>query len=95
LPAVTWLVTIRYCLAATAHNVSWSSAIAWSGRFRLQRQDYVAASRAFIPLPERGNVAAQSHLGYTFETGRGVPQNYAEAAMWYRRAAVTTSLNIS
>jgi TPR repeat protein len=22
-----------------------------------------------------------------FETGRGVPQNYTEAAMWYRRAA--------
>lgn len=51
------------------------------------RQDYVAASRAFIPLAERGNAAAQSYLGYMFETGRGVPQNYTEAAMWYRRAA--------
>ncbi|WP_354095625.1 tetratricopeptide repeat protein [Bradyrhizobium sp. RT10b] len=30
---------------------------------------------------------AQSHLGFMFETGRGVPQNYTEAAMWYRRAA--------
>ncbi|MGV7213998.1 tetratricopeptide repeat protein [Bradyrhizobium sp. UFLA05-112] len=52
-----------------------------------KRQDYVAASRAFIPLAERGHAAAQSYLGYMFETGRGVPQNYAEAAMWYRRAA--------
>jgi TPR repeat protein len=51
------------------------------------RQDYVAASRAFIPLAERGNAAAQTYLGFLFETGRGVPQNYAEAAMWYRRAA--------
>lgn len=52
-----------------------------------QRQDYVTASRAFIPLAERGNPAAQSYLGFLFETGRGVPQNYTEAAMWYRRAA--------
>jgi hypothetical protein len=50
-------------------------------------QDYVSASRAFIPLAERGVPAAQSYLGFMFQTGRGVPQNYTEAAMWYRRAA--------
>ena len=52
-----------------------------------KRQDYVSASRIFIPLAERGIAAAQSYLGFMFETGRGVPQNYTEAAMWYRRAA--------
>jgi TPR repeat protein len=51
------------------------------------RQDYVAASRSFIPLAEQGVASAQSYLGFMFETGRGVPQNYTEAAMWYRRAA--------
>jgi TPR repeat protein len=51
------------------------------------RQDYAAASRIFIPLAERGVAAAQSYLGFMFETGRGVPQNDTEAAMWYRRAA--------
>jgi TPR repeat protein len=51
------------------------------------RQDYVSASRVFIPLAEQGVPAAQSYLGFMFETGRGVPQNYTEAAMWYRRAA--------
>jgi TPR repeat protein len=51
------------------------------------RQDYGSASRIFIPLAERGIAAAQSYLGFMFETGRGVPQNYTEAAMWYRRAA--------
>jgi TPR repeat protein len=71
----------------------------WSGGFAAQaqslrqgvsalnRQDYVAASRTFIPLAERGNAPAQTYLAYMFETGRGVPQNYTEAAMWYRRAA--------
>jgi len=51
------------------------------------RLDYVSASRVFIPLAEQGVPAAQSYLGFMFETGRGVPQNYTEAAMWYRRAA--------
>lgn len=71
----------------------------WSGGFAAQaqslrqgvsafnRQDYVVASRAFIPLAERGSAPAQTYLAYMFETGRGVPQNYTEAAMWYRRAA--------
>ena len=57
------------------------------GLSAFQRQDYVTASRILIPLAERGNAAAQSHLGFLFETGRGVPQNYTEAAMWYRRSA--------
>src|SRR4051794_355589 len=51
------------------------------------RQDYMRASQAFIPLAERGEASAQAYLGFMFETGRGVPQNYTEAAMWYRRAA--------
>jgi TPR repeat protein len=51
------------------------------------RQDYLLASQIFVPLAERGDPAAQTYLGFMFETGRGVPQNYTEAAMWYRRAA--------
>ncbi len=57
------------------------------GMSAFSRQDYVSASRILIPLAERGDAAAQSYLGFMFETGRGVPQNYTEAAMWYRRAA--------
>jgi uncharacterized protein len=53
----------------------------------LNRQDYASASHIFIPLAEQGVAAAQSYLGFMFETGRGAPQNYTEAAMWYRRAA--------
>jgi hypothetical protein len=57
------------------------------GMSAFNRHDYVSASRIFIPLAEQGDAAAQSYLGFMFETGRGVPQNYTEAAMWYRRAA--------
>jgi TPR repeat protein len=51
------------------------------------RQDYLLAAQNFFPLAEQGDPAAQSYLGFMFETGRGVPRNYTEAAMWYRRAA--------
>jgi TPR repeat protein len=73
-------------LSLSAANVA-EAATFRQGVSALQRHDYVSASRAFIPLAERGNAAAQSYLGFLFETGRGVPQNYTEAAMWYRRAA--------
>jgi TPR repeat protein len=75
--ALLLLVTVHVAEAATFQQ----------GVSALHRQDYVSASRVFIPLAERGDPAAQSYLGFMFETGRGVPQNYTEAAMWYRRAA--------
>ena len=68
------------------------SAGAYAQSFRqgvsaFNRQDYQQASQIFIPLAEQGQPAAQAYLGFLFQTGRGVPQNFTEAAMWYRRAA--------
>jgi TPR repeat protein len=51
------------------------------------RQEYLFAAQNFFPLAEQGDPAAQTYLGFMFETGRGVPKNFTEAAMWYRRAA--------
>jgi len=76
------MIALVLALAAPARAQSLGQ-----GLSAFQRQDYVTASRIFIPLAERGSAAAQTHLGFLFETGRGVPQNYTEAAMWYRRAA--------
>ena len=36
---------------------------------------------------EAGNVGAQFNLGYMYNVGQGVPQDYTEASKWYRRAA--------
>ena len=36
---------------------------------------------------EQGHIAAQHALAYRHEHGDGVPQDFAEAARWYRRAA--------
>jgi TPR repeat protein len=51
------------------------------------RQDYMVAAQILTPYAEQGNPSAQAYLGFMYETGRGVPQNYTDAAMWYRRAA--------
>jgi TPR repeat protein len=36
---------------------------------------------------EAGSAAAQNRLGLAFQTGRGAPQDYAEALKWHRMAA--------
>ena len=46
-------------------------------------QDFEETKR----LVEQGNARAQSDMGFMYVTGRGVPQNFAEAIRWYRLAA--------
>ena len=52
-----------------------------------QRGDYATAYQLIRPLAEQGNAVAQERLGEMYTDGKGVPQNYGEAAKWYRLAA--------
>jgi TPR repeat protein len=81
------LLTAAAAVALSLPVGSVAAASFQQGVSAFNRQDFGSASRIFIPLAEHGVAAAQSYLGFMFETGRGVPQNYTEAAMWYRRAA--------
>jgi TPR repeat protein len=36
---------------------------------------------------QQGDAQAQLFVGYLYETGQGVRQNYTKAAHWYRKAA--------
>jgi hypothetical protein len=45
------------------------------------------SSGSIILAAERGNPGAQTRLGFMYENGFGVPQDYQLAAMWYHRAA--------
>jgi TPR repeat protein len=45
------------------------------------------ATVTIVRLAVRGNATYQTDLGYMYETGRGVPQDYRLAAVWYRSAA--------
>ena len=81
-----------FFIAATAATLLGSVAFAEAASVRqgvsaFNRHEYLLASQNFFPLAEQGDPAAQTYLGFMFETGRGVPKNYTEAAMWYRRAA--------
>ena len=49
--------------------------------------DYLRAVTRIGPAAERGNARAQAQLGFMYQYGRGVPQNYGLAIYWYRRAA--------
>ena len=36
---------------------------------------------------ERGDMNAQNHLGWLYQSGNGVTKNYFEAVRWYRKSA--------
>ncbi|QRG08072.1 sel1 repeat family protein [Xanthobacter dioxanivorans] len=51
------------------------------------RGDYRAAATLLTPLAFAGEARAQGLLGFLYEYGKGVPQNYGLAAQWYMCAA--------
>ena len=51
------------------------------------RGDDVEAVARLVRLAQAGNARAQGLLGFLYEQGRGVPQNFELAAMWYGCAA--------
>jgi len=57
------------------------------------RGDYKTAYQLIKPLAEQGNPDAQLMLGFMYDQGHGVPQDYAEMEKWYRRAAKQGNLS--
>src|SRR4029077_14706093 len=49
--------------------------------------DYPRAVKRIGPAAERGDPRAQAYLGFMYQYGRGVAQNYRLAYYWYRRGA--------
>lgn len=49
--------------------------------------DYATALGEWLPLAQQGNAGAQFLLGALYAQGHGVPQDYGQAAQWFRRAA--------
>jgi len=43
--------------------------------------------RRYREAADRGNASAQYDMGWLYENGQGVPQDYREAMRWYRKAA--------
>ncbi len=49
--------------------------------------DNATALTLLRPLADQGYAQAQKLLGYMYELGHGVPQDYFQAADWYRKAS--------
>jgi uncharacterized protein len=74
-------------LAASLAVFSAHASVLRHGIAAYNRQDYAVAAANFLDLARRGNVKAQTYLGFMYSTGQGVPQNFVAAAGWYTCAA--------
>ena len=72
-------------LLLAVHGLAWGGINAGSAAY--QKGDHDAALREWRPLAEQGNDGAQLNLGFMYDNGFGVSQDYKEAIKWYRRAA--------
>ena len=52
-----------------------------------QSGNFATALREWTPLAEQGDFRTQSFLGYMYQEGQGVPQDYKTAVKWYSLAA--------
>ena len=50
-------------------------------------ENYTEAFKCFQKVAEQGNADAQLYLGFMYEDGRGVKQDYFKAVEWYQKAA--------
>jgi TPR repeat protein len=56
-----------------------------------ERGDYVQAMKLFRQLAEHGHQWAQRRLGLMYAEGKGVPQDFVRAYMWFNLAAAALS----
>ena len=82
------LIALGVCVAVTVGSLS----VAWAdfedGVAAYQRGDYATAVKEFRAVAEQGDTDAQYNLGFMYDVGKGVVQDYKkEAVKWYRKAA--------
>jgi TPR repeat protein len=87
------VIVVLLAATATATAADHQVIVPASNMTRAERQGifipgpYLSAARV-IGLAESGNRNAETQLGWMYSTGRGVPQDFYNAAKWYYRAAV-------
>ncbi len=64
-----------------------ASATYWLGVIALRRGHAKRSATLFWTAATSGNALAMCRLGALYALGHGVPQNYAKAMAWYRKAA--------
>ena len=61
------------------------------GNHYLDQKDYSSAMVWFRKAAERGNPGAENNIGWLYENGWGVKQDYVEAFNWFRNCLLYTS----
>jgi TPR repeat protein len=79
--ALLTALLMQLALAATAVAGPYEDAT-----LAYKKGDYAAALRLYRPLAQRGNAEAQDALGGMYARGEGVPQDKAEALVWFQMA---------
>ncbi len=82
------------CLVVAVSLLLPATGPAWAGfddgMAAAKRGDYQAAYEIWLPLAERGDIAAQANLGTLYANGLGVEQDDVQAHMWFNLAASRT-----
>lgn len=77
--------SLFFAIAFVATLLASAQAAPLDNAFRTE--NFPRAVKSVGPAAERGNARAQAYLGFMYQYGRGVPQNYTLAYYWYRRGA--------
>lgn len=85
--APAWLLAWLIALPALVVGGSAVAGPFEDAKAAFERGDATGAFKLFKPLAEEGDAGAQFWLGQMYDLGKGVPQNLAQASLWYRRAA--------
>lgn len=56
-------------------------------------KNFAVALKELQPLADRGNAEAQLFVGAMYDNGEGVPVDYPQAVLWYRKAAEQGNAN--
>jgi len=75
------------CLAFAARPAAAAGARLQEGIRAYASGHYDKAAQIFSVLAPKGNPLARAYLGYMYEYGKGVPQDYVVAAGWYKCAS--------
>ena len=84
--------TLTAFLCLTFAVLLFGAGVSWSADFQkeltaYESGDFATALREWKPLAEKDDAPSQTMMGSLFMIGSGVPQNYVEAAKWFRLAA--------
>jgi TPR repeat protein len=79
-----YVAAAKWCLMAAGAGHAAAQFSLESGAFRGQDDNEAAK---WFGLALQGDAEAQFNLGLLYVKGEGVPQDYVDAAEWYRRAA--------